>query len=168
MASFNIDKKNSDCRKPNDIDLHVGKCIKEMRDKENMSQKKLADLVGITFQQLQKYENGLNRVVASRLYDFSRVLRVPISYFFDGISNEIDEQSKRMETFNPNDDYCFAEEALDIDYSSYLKKEGDKLLEAYFKIKDKDKEKARKIFEYITDYADGKDVEFPRECCCDE
>lgn len=58
-----------------------------------MSQTVLADAVGLTFQQIQKYEKGSNRVGSSRLFDFSRVLGVPISFFYEGISNETASQS---------------------------------------------------------------------------
>lgn len=154
MDLLNIDQKNNaDSRKPNDVDCHIGRQIKYIRDKENISQKKLADLVGITFQQLQKYENGFNRVVASRLYDFSRVLHIPVSAFFEGINAETEEQSLRMGTFNPQEDYSFAEETMMIDYSTPAarKEEGKALLEAYFKIKDG--KKAKKAFDYVAKLA---------------
>lgn len=156
MDLLDIDQKNSDSRKPNDVDFHVGKCIKEIRDAKNMSQKKLADLVGITFQQLQKYECGLNRVVAGRLYDFSRVLDVPINVFFDGISEE------EGRYFDENRKNCFAEPIKDIDYSSAKKKnESDKLLEAFYQIKDR--KKARKIYEYIIKLAKDENAVFSEE-----
>ena len=154
MVLFKIDQKdNNEVRKPNDVDLHVGKRIKELRDNEQISQKKMAELIGITFQQLQKYENGLNRVVASRLYDFSRVLQVPISAFFEGIDEEIDEQSLRMGIFNPNENYAqsssFAEPVATIDYSSAYKKEAEKLSELYCQIGNRDSKAAKKIRNYI-------------------
>lgn len=156
MDLINIDQKNSDSRKPNDVDFHVGKCIKKIRDAKNMSQKKLADLVGITFQQLQKYENGINRIVAGRLYDFSRVLSVPISAFFEGI----DEEDKKQ-YLEKKDEYCFAEPTPDIDYSSIEKREREKLLDAFCKIKDR--RKARKIYEYIINLADDENAVFSED-----
>ena len=68
----------------NDIDALVGKHIRHRRMLLGMSQSELAGSLGITFQQLQKYERGLNRVGAGRLYELSRVLQAPVSYFFSG------------------------------------------------------------------------------------
>ena len=66
---------------PNPIDVHVGNRIRLRRTLLNLSQEKLASLLGLTFQQVQKYERGTNRVGASRLWDISRVLEVPVSFF---------------------------------------------------------------------------------------
>jgi len=68
----------------NRIDVHVGQQIKSRRAGLGMSQEALAARAGISFQQVQKYEKGINRVSASRLYQFSIILEVPISYFFSG------------------------------------------------------------------------------------
>jgi len=69
--------------KPNPIDIHVGSRVRSRRTLLGMSQEKLGEAIGLTFQQVQKYERGANRVGASRLYDLSRVLDVPVSYFFE-------------------------------------------------------------------------------------
>jgi transcriptional regulator with XRE-family HTH domain len=65
------------------VDIHVGSRIRLRRTLMGMSQEKLGESLGLTFQQVQKYERGANRVGASRLFDLSRVLDVPISFFFD-------------------------------------------------------------------------------------
>ena len=65
------------------IDAHVGARIRLRRTLLGMSQERLGEAIGLTFQQVQKYERGVNRVGASRLFDLSRVLDVPISFFFD-------------------------------------------------------------------------------------
>ena len=65
------------------IDVHVGSRVRLRRMLLGMSQERLGDALGLTFQQVQKYERGVNRVSASRLFDLSRVLDVPISFFFD-------------------------------------------------------------------------------------
>ncbi|MCC6598036.1 MAG: helix-turn-helix transcriptional regulator [Alphaproteobacteria bacterium] len=70
---------------PNDIDTHVGQRLRVRRSLLGLSQEKLAESIGLTFQQVQKYERGTNRVSASRLYDISNVLNVPVSYFFEQI-----------------------------------------------------------------------------------
>ncbi|MBB3947089.1 transcriptional regulator with XRE-family HTH domain [Rhizobium skierniewicense] len=71
-------------KKPNPVDIHVGAKIRARRAVVGMSQEKLGDALGITFQQVQKYEKGTNRVGASRLHRIAEVLSVPPSYFFDG------------------------------------------------------------------------------------
>lgn len=68
---------------PNPIDVHVGMRIRLRRCLLGMTQEKLGAAIGLTFQQVQKYERGANRISASRLFDVSRVLGVPVSFFFD-------------------------------------------------------------------------------------
>ena len=72
--------------KPNPVDVHVGQRLRQRRVLVGLSQEKLARMVGITFQQVQKYERGANRIVASRLHELAQVLDVPVSYFFDDLS----------------------------------------------------------------------------------
>lgn len=71
--------------RPSPIDVHVGTRIRLRRTLMGMSQERLGEALGLTFQQVQKYERGVNRVGASRLFDLSRVLDVPVSFFFDDI-----------------------------------------------------------------------------------
>lgn len=74
------------------IDLHVGARIRLRRLMLRMSQEKLGDALGLTFQQIQKYEKGANRVSASRLYEIAKALDVDIKYFFDGFEEENGDQ----------------------------------------------------------------------------
>ena len=67
------------------VDVHVGKRIRHRRWMNGTTQQQLAEAVGVKFQQIQKYETGMNRVSASRLWDISRVLNVPVSFFFEGL-----------------------------------------------------------------------------------
>ena len=67
------------------VDAHVGKRVRHRRWMMGMTQQQLGDLVGIKFQQIQKYETGMNRISASRLWDIAKSLEVPISYFFEGL-----------------------------------------------------------------------------------
>ena len=76
-------------RMPNPVDLHVGARIRMRRKILGVSQEKLADDLGLTFQQVQKYERGANRVSASKLYEIARSLQAPISYFFDGLADPL-------------------------------------------------------------------------------
>ena len=69
---------------PNPIDIYVGSRVRARRQAVGMSQEKLGDALGLTFQQVQKYEKGTNRVSGSRLQQLSNILQVPIAYFFEG------------------------------------------------------------------------------------
>lgn len=80
-------------RSPNPVDVHVGARIRLRRKVLKMSQEKLGERLGVTFQQVQKYERGANRVGASRLWKISEVLDVPVSYFYEGLSTEYGGQS---------------------------------------------------------------------------
>jgi transcriptional regulator with XRE-family HTH domain len=75
--------------RPSPIDVHVGARIRLRRTLLGMSQERLGEALGLTFQQVQKYERGVNRVGASRLFDLSRVLDVPISFFFDDMPDSL-------------------------------------------------------------------------------
>jgi transcriptional regulator with XRE-family HTH domain len=86
MKSRNKGRPSARGGGPDPIDIHVGKRIKIRRTMLHISQEQLAGYVGVTFQQVQKYESGDNRVSASRLYDISLVLNCPISYFFEDIT----------------------------------------------------------------------------------
>ena len=70
------------------VDVHVGQRVRRRRWLVGMTQQQLAEKVGIKFQQIQKYETGMNRVSASRLWDIAEVLEVPVSFFFEDINRE--------------------------------------------------------------------------------
>lgn len=69
---------------PHPIDLHVGRRLKLRRSLKGMSQERLGELLGLTFQQVQKYERGTNRIGSSRLYEIASVLEAPVAWFFEG------------------------------------------------------------------------------------
>ncbi|MEO0937914.1 MAG: helix-turn-helix transcriptional regulator [Pseudomonadota bacterium] len=69
------------------VDIHVGRKLKMARAAQRMSQTDVARKLGLSFQQIQKYEIGSNRIAASRLYELSKILDVPTSYFFEGLSD---------------------------------------------------------------------------------
>ena len=73
---------------PHPVDIHVGKRVKEIRTVRGLTQSNVADLLGISFQQLQKYETGANRVSASRMFEIAKLLGVSPSFFFEGIDGE--------------------------------------------------------------------------------
>lgn len=77
----------SEARTPSPIDVHVGRRVRQRRKSMNITQQQLALQLGLTFQQVQKYERGANRVSASKLYEIAVALRTTISYFFDGLAD---------------------------------------------------------------------------------
>ena len=77
------DNEEKGSRRPNPIDVHVGSRVRLRRMLLGISQEKLGERLGLTFQQVQKYEKGVNRIGASRLFDLSTVLGVPISFFYE-------------------------------------------------------------------------------------
>jgi transcriptional regulator with XRE-family HTH domain len=82
-------KKNAfPVRKPNDVDAHVGSRLRQRRMLLGISQEQLAEMLGLTFQQVQKYERGTNRISASRLFQLARALDTPITWFFDEMESE--------------------------------------------------------------------------------
>jgi transcriptional regulator with XRE-family HTH domain len=70
-----------------DTDRHVGLRIRERRIMLGLSQQQMADMIGVTYQQAHKYERGINRISAGRLYQIAQVLRVPVSYFFENLDD---------------------------------------------------------------------------------
>lgn len=83
----------------NNVDRHVGTRIRERRVMLGLSQQQMADMIGVTYQQAHKYERGINRISAGRLYEISRVLNVPIAFFYDGLEGVEDaniNQRQRM------------------------------------------------------------------------
>jgi transcriptional regulator with XRE-family HTH domain len=78
---------------PNPIDVHVGSRIRLRRTLLGMSQERLADAIGLTFQQVQKYERGANRVGSSRLFDLARVLDVAVAYFFEEMAPGLQDKT---------------------------------------------------------------------------
>lgn len=80
-----IDKTSP--RSPNPVDTHVGARLRLRRQVLKMSQEKLGEALGVTFQQVQKYERGANRIGASRLWKISQVLEIPVAFFFEGLED---------------------------------------------------------------------------------
>ncbi|MEK9978490.1 MAG: helix-turn-helix domain-containing protein [Paracoccaceae bacterium] len=98
------------------VDVHVGRRIRHRRWLVGMTQQQLAQHVGIKFQQIQKYETGANRVSASRLWDISETLEVPISFFFEGLERE---QAQQSATDSVPPDLMGDKEALELIRSYY-------------------------------------------------
>lgn len=100
------------------VDTHVGKRIRQRRWLIGMTQQKLADMVGIKFQQIQKYETGANRVSASRLWDIGEAMGVPVSFFFEGLNVARDQDPSDQATQAPPD-MLGDKEAMDLIRSYY-------------------------------------------------
>ena len=80
---------------PNPVDIHVGARLRLRRTLLGMSQDKLGQALGLTFQQIQKYERGANRIGSRRLYQLGQILDVPVSYFFDDMTEDIATPHRR-------------------------------------------------------------------------
>ena len=101
-------------RDPNFVDSHVGNRVRLRRQLIGMSQEKLGELLGITFQQVQKYEKGSNRVSASRLHMMSKVLNVPIQFFFEGLQEPAGTSGFREGEGHAAVDVCATPEGVQL------------------------------------------------------
>jgi transcriptional regulator with XRE-family HTH domain len=91
------EKQNGRIKMPHPVDIHVGQRIKEIRTVRGLTQSNVAEQLGISFQQLQKYETGANRVSASRMFELSKLLKVSPSFFFEGLEGESYESMPAMD-----------------------------------------------------------------------
>lgn len=141
------------------VDEHVGRRIRLLRGLRKYSQEKLAKALGITFQQVQKYERGTNRVGASRLYDLAQILEVPVGFFFDeldGFSTPVgvgmhEEQAGFQSEAGPDDEDTSATVKKDSGIELLMQPETLELAQAYYSIKD---EKTRQqLLNFIRDVA---------------
>ena len=115
------------------IDAHVGSRVRLRRTLLGMSQEKLGDALGLTFQQVQKYERGVNRIGASRLFDLARVLDVPIGFFFDDLPPEM---GGNVAVRSRPALYGLAEAQNGFEDDNMNKRETLELVRAYYRITD--------------------------------
>jgi transcriptional regulator with XRE-family HTH domain len=115
--------------RPNPIDVHVGGRVRLRRTLLGMSQEKLGEALGLTFQQVQKYERGANRIGASRLFDLARVLDVPVSYFYEDMDEDMAEASPRHMVRATEDPPEFSDNLM-------VQRETLELVRAYYRIRD--------------------------------
>ena len=101
-------------KKPNPIDIHVGGRVRLRRMMLGMSQEKLGEQLGITFQQIQKYEKGTNRIGASRLQNIATVLSVPVSFFFDGAPGQGNSSTSDSKSGSYVVDFLSSSEGLQL------------------------------------------------------
>lgn len=121
------EKKYSSGR-PNPVDIHVGARVRLRRTLLGMSQEKLGDAIGLTFQQVQKYERGANRIGASRLFHLSKVLDVPVSFFFEDMPS--------AGAGRGGAGHGMAEEKAGYEPDPMARRETLELVRAYYKIRD--------------------------------
>ncbi|MCF8479258.1 MAG: helix-turn-helix domain-containing protein [Rhodospirillum sp.] len=134
--------------KPNPVDVHVGGRVRLRRTLMGMSQERLGEAIGLTFQQVQKYERGANRIGASRLWDLSRVLDVPMSYFFEEMDEETAQHSPMNIAQRPG-------EPPEMDADPMSKRETLELVRAYYRISDPSVRK--RVFELTKTLAGSTD-----------
>ena len=124
---------------PRPVDVHVGARVRMRRTLMGLSQEKLGEAIGLTFQQIQKYERGSNRISASRLFQFSQILNVPVPFFFEDMTEEVKETGGRRTTTagpTPNEN------------DPLTRRETLELVRAYYGIGDpKSREAFRKLVE---------------------
>ncbi len=111
---------------PHPVDIHVGKRLRQRRTLLGMSQEAIGNAIGVTFQQIQKYERGINRMGASRLFDFSRALSIPVSYFFD----EFAEAGAKAPAYGRG----MAEKEEPFEHEKLNSRETLELVRAYYRI----------------------------------
>jgi len=128
---------------PNPVDLHVGAKVRTRRKIVGFSQTELADAIGVTFQQVQKYERGANRISASKLWDIASKLKTSMAYFFDGYA-----EGETPDGFAPSDSEVFVHNFL-------MTTEGVELAEAFPRIKSA--QQRRKILDLVKSLAADRD-----------
>jgi transcriptional regulator with XRE-family HTH domain len=126
--------------RPSPIDVHVGARVRLRRTLLGMSQEKLGEALGLTFQQVQKYERGVNRIGASRLFDLARVLDVPIGFFFDDLPDTVGGMTRNRAA-------GFAEAQDGFEEDTLHRRETLELVRAYYRITDPAVRK--RVFELI-------------------
>ena len=128
------------------IDAHVGRRMRRRRTLLGMSQTALGEAAGLTFQQIQKYERGSNRIGAGRLFQFAEVLDVPVPFFFDAMPEEVTGRPPRGR----------AAQVAGGEEDQISRRETLELVRAYYRISDPgDRARAREFVKLISDLAAG-------------
>jgi transcriptional regulator with XRE-family HTH domain len=137
---------------PNPVDIHVGSRLKLRRILIGMSQDQMGKALGLTFQQIQKYERGINRMGASRLYQMSKLLNVPIAWFFD----ELPDTSLQRLGFNetPQETWDDIPTPSPMGAEILQKRETLNLVRAYYNIPDP--KQRRKVLELLKSMAEAQ------------
>jgi transcriptional regulator with XRE-family HTH domain len=137
--------------KPSPVDVHVGAQARQRRTLLGMTQTGLGDALGLTFQQIQKYERGTNRISSSRLYDLARVLDVPIEYFFEDLPPAATARSPAKRRGKAKEPAAYERDPM-------AKRETLELVRAYYKIRDpQTRKRLRELTKVLGPAADGND-----------
>lgn len=136
--------------KPNPVDVHVGFRLRQRRTLMGLSQEKLGAILGLTFQQVQKYERGANRISASRLFDLAQILNTDVNYFFQDMPTDV-------ASLSPSRLHGMAEapEPYDLEPDPMARRETLELVRAYYRIKDRSQRKS--LFELTKAIAEQSD-----------
>jgi len=129
---------------PHPVDVHVGKQLRMRRVILGLSQETIGKAIGVTFQQVQKYERGINRMGASRLYEFAKYLTTPVSYFFEGL--DIPQQTAGG-----------TDESAALEHDKMASRETLEMMRAYYRINDPNVRS--RVFELVKSLAEGKPVQ---------
>lgn len=132
---------------PDPVDIHVGSRVRLRRTLLGLSQEKLGEAVGLTFQQIQKYERGANRIGASRMFDLSQVLDVPVSFFYDDMSTEVKNRDAVDEEGHHVD--------VELEKDPLSRRETLELVRAYYKVSSSPVRK--RVFELVKSLAKMND-----------
>jgi transcriptional regulator with XRE-family HTH domain len=138
---------------PDPVDIHVGSRLRMRRNLVGLSQEQLGKSLGLTFQQIQKYERGINRMGSSRLFQIAKTLSVPVAYFFEEIPTSMGVPSQPG--FADNDQAPLegtGSPEKQNDYDILRRRETLELVRAYYRIQD-DKQR-RKVYELIRSMSD--------------
>ena len=133
------------------IDVHVGSRVRLRRTLLGLSQERLGEAVGLTFQQIQKYERGANRIGASRMYDLAHVLDVPVSFFFDDMPDDVKQRDAAPVNVAVDD------EATSAEPNPLNRRETLELVRAYYRISSARVRK--RMFELVKAVARVEDAE---------
>ncbi len=118
------------------VDLHVGRRLRALRQQQGMSQERLAEALGVTFQQIQKYERGSNRIGASRLFEAARSLDVPVSQFYAGLDESVLQDEDEAGSARQGGAGGLSEAAAGYEIPSHRQSQALVLVEAYYSLAD--------------------------------
>lgn len=138
---------------PDPVDIHVGSRLRMRRNLVGLSQEQLGKSLGLTFQQIQKYERGINRMGSSRLFQIAKTLSVPVAYFFEELPSTTAGQGQPGFADNEQTPLGTAAAAeQQNDYDILRRRETLELIRAYYRIQDV--KQRRKVYELIRSMAD--------------
>lgn len=152
MSRISASTKDTRSSRPDPVDVHVGARLRLRRNLLGMSQEQLAKACGLTFQQIQKYERGTNRMGSSRLFQFAKLLDVSISYFFDDVRADR-PSTYSVEGFAEQEQSPIEGVGGNADNEILHRRETLELIRAYYRITDS--KTRRKVYELIKSMAES-------------